>query len=81
MAIKLGVRVKDRITGFSGIVTGRCEYITGCTQVLVAPPVKEDGSFHDSRWFDEQRMEVIDATPLELDNGTTAGFDVSAPVR
>ena len=30
MSLSLGVTVKDKITEFSGIVTGRCEYITGC---------------------------------------------------
>jgi hypothetical protein len=31
----LGVTVKDVIHGFEGVVTGRCQYLTGCTQYLV----------------------------------------------
>lgn len=79
--IPLGVKVRDKITGFVGIVTGRCEYLTGCHQVLVSPPVKADGSHVDAHWYDEQRLDVIDATAVVLDNSETPGFDVPAPVR
>lgn len=48
--------VTDSITGFTGVVTGRCEYITGCRQYLVAPKCKEDGEPVDARWFDEDRI-------------------------
>ena len=81
MAIKLGVKVQDRITGFTGVVTGRCEYLTGCHQVLVCPPVDTEGKASDSRWFDEQRCKVLDANPISLDNGATPGCDIPAPVR
>ena len=54
----LGHKVKDRITGFTGIVIGRVEYLTGCNQVLVAAPVGADGALKDSHWIDEQRVVV-----------------------
>lgn len=81
MAIKLGVQAKDKITGFRGTVVGRTEYITGCHQVLLSPPVKADGSHVEGHWYDEQRIEVIDSTPIVLDNGRTPGCDIPAPVR
>lgn len=28
--LELGLEVKDIVTGFRGIITGRCEYLTGC---------------------------------------------------
>ncbi len=79
--VTLGQTVKDKITGFSGIVTGRVEYLTGCNQLLVAPPVKDDGGFRDSQWFDEQRVDVLGTTPIALDNGDTPGSDAPAPRR
>lgn len=79
--VGLGQTVRDKITGFKGIVTGRCEYITGCNQALVAPPVKADGSSTDSQWFDEQRLEITKAKPVTLDNGKTPGADKPAPKR
>lgn len=78
MNIKLGQKVRDIITGFEGIVTGRCEYITGCTQVLVAPRCKEDGTTRDSGWFDEDRVELTDAKPVTL-SVKNAGPDKPAP--
>ena len=55
MAVELGQRVEDNITGFAGTVTGIAEYITGCRQALVVARVKEDGDFK-SHWFDEDRL-------------------------
>lgn len=36
--VYLGQEVRDRLTGFSGVVTGRAEYITGCAQICVDGP-------------------------------------------
>jgi hypothetical protein len=79
--VKLGQKVRDRITGFTGVVTGRVEYITGCNQLLIAPAVGADGSHKESVWIDEQRVFVVDPWPIVLDNGSTPGFDVPAPRR
>jgi hypothetical protein len=57
--IKLGVKAKDKVTGFTGIVTGRAEYLTGCNQYGIAPPAGKDGKIPDTMWFDENRLEVV----------------------
>ncbi len=41
MNIILGNTYADKITGFKGVATGHCEYITGCAQTLLQP-VSED---------------------------------------
>lgn len=79
--MELGVTVKDRITGFTGVVTGFVKYISGCNQALVQPRVKDDGAFADSHWFDVQRLEVQDQPRVELDNSETPGPDKAAPIR
>lgn len=79
--IQLGDRARDRITGFAGVVTGRCEYITGCDQVLLAPQAK-DGDFKESRWFDLDRCELIEAAafpPATVSNPSRPGPDRPAP--
>ena len=80
--VQLGDKVKDTITGFSGVVTGYVKYITGCNQALITPPVGKDGVYKDARWFDEQRL-IIDrkAKRIVLDNGASPGFDKAAPIR
>lgn len=57
MKIKLGVKAKDKITGFEGIVVSKIEYLTGCDQYDLLPKVK-NGEFKDSKWFDVSRLEV-----------------------
>jgi hypothetical protein len=64
--VNLGDKVRDRINGFEGIVTGRAVYLYGCVQVLVAPTkLAEDGKCPDSVWFDEDRVEAMAAPGAE----------------
>lgn len=78
---RLGYTFKDKISGFQGVATGHCEYITGCNQTLIQPPSLEGGSPIESRWFDDQRLEKLDNGRIVLDNGATPGFDREAPKR
>lgn len=70
--IELGKKARDKITGFEGIITGRCQYLTGCDQYGLVPPVR-DGKIEQCQWFDEGRIEVIG-------DGITAD-QVAAPAR
>ncbi len=80
--IQLGAHVRDKVTGFSGHVTGRAEYITGCAQVLVQPQVKESGEFVEARWFDETRLSVTEAAPVAIDDlQHDTGADAPAPIK
>lgn len=72
--MKLGDKVRDKLTGFEGIITGQAQYITGCNQALVKPQgLKEDGAMREAEWMDEQRLEVVQAGAFSLDNGRTPG--------
>lgn len=79
-SIIFGSTVRDKITGFVGIVTGKCSYITGCEQILVVPPAK-DGVFTAGTWFDEQRLEQTCAEVINIDNGNNPGCDIPAPIK
>ena len=56
--IELGGKARDKVTEFEGIITGRAQYLTGCDQYVLAPPLS-DGNFQRSEWLDEGRLEVI----------------------
>ncbi len=56
--IAFGTTVTDSVTGFTGKVTARAEYITGCVQYGVTPPVDKDGNVRDTHWCDEGRLVV-----------------------
>jgi hypothetical protein len=59
--VKLGDRVKDQITGFTGIATGRYEYLYGCVRVSVQAEKLKDGKVADGLVFYEDQLEVIKA--------------------
>jgi hypothetical protein len=82
MKFAFGTTAKDQITGFSGVVTGRTEYISGCTQVLLQPKMGKDGKRPDGEWFDEQRLLAVPGVKaIVLDNARTPGSDIPAPKR
>lgn len=75
----LGDRVADRINGFTGIVTGRAEYLYGCRQLLVAPEkVGNDGKHPDSVWLDEDRTKVLTLAVNVLDRDEAAREQIAA---
>ncbi|MEG1502257.1 MAG: hypothetical protein RR370_02600 [Synergistaceae bacterium] len=55
----MGKEVKDIVTGYTGIVTGKITWLFGCNQYGVMAKVATDGSVKESSWFDEGRLEVI----------------------
>lgn len=77
----LGLSGRDRITGFQGVITGQTHYISGCAQVCLMPSVDKDGKPREGQWFDEQRIELNDLARIVLDNGSTPGPDMPAPIR
>ena len=79
--MSLGSTGRDRITGFKGVITGHCTYISGCSQFLLVPPFNGEKPI-ESQWFDEQRIELLADVPvIALDNGSTPGCDKAAPKR
>ncbi len=54
-----GKEAKDKITGFKGIITGRIDYLYGCSQYCLNPPLDKDGKKQNIEWFDEGRIEII----------------------
>lgn len=60
--IKLGSRVKCMVTGFVGIATARVEYLNGCNQLCVKPPIKESdpNKMPEGQYIDEQQLVYVD---------------------
>lgn len=61
----MGIQVRDKVTGFVGIVVHRADFITGCDQYgLRARSVdNKPGEFLQ---IDETQVEIMDAKPLIL---------------
>lgn len=86
---ELGTRVKDVITGMSGVVMGRSNFITGCDQYGISPTkLGKDGTRPDWEYFDENRL-VVSGKGIKLPKdkedktGTkkVRGFDGNLPDR
>lgn len=75
----LGLQVKDHITGFTGFVTGRVEYLTGCAQYLVQPEC-EDNKWCEARWFDENRLKALRGSK-HIPKTKDVGPDAPAPMK
>lgn len=57
---KLGVKVRDKVTGFEGIVTSRVEYMNGCVQYCVKPKAKKGEKMPDGEYIDVEQLEYVD---------------------
>jgi hypothetical protein len=58
--IRIGVRAKCKVTGMVGIITGHTEYLNGCVQWLLRPPVGADNKVPDGLWIDDGYLEYVD---------------------
>ena len=57
--VDLGQKVKDRVSGLTGIATARTTYIQGCNRVSVQPPVNKNGTLPEYKAFDEPDLIVV----------------------
>ena len=53
---KLG---KDVVSDFTGIIIGKAIHLSGCTNFLLAPKVKENGKMKKALYFSAERIEII----------------------
>lgn len=62
----LGLRAKDRVTGFVGVVTTVSFDLYGCVQAVVSPEVapEKPGELADARWFDVHRLTTFPGEPV-----------------
>jgi len=60
----LGFRVRDKVTGLTGICESVSYDLYGCIQAVVRPPLNEKGEVVDGRWFDVSRLEVLEEKPV-----------------
>lgn len=57
--IELGSAVKEKVTGFKGIVVGKTEWLNGCIRFGVQSPNLHDGKPVDIQWFDQADLVVV----------------------
>ena len=76
--IGLGDRVKDTLSGFTGVCIARSEHMTGCNQLYVLPSSIEDNVLKEGHWFDVERMEKLEEKVVTVAPRRT-GSDIPSP--
>lgn len=57
--IELGQEGQDKVTGLKGIITARHQYLTGCDQYSITPPLAKKGeNLPEIYAFDEGRIKI-----------------------
>ena len=80
--IKLGQKVRDKVTGFDGIVVAKINYISGCSQCGINPQVKSGEKYPDCTYIDNCRLEVIGegVSMDDLELKEPGGCMIDAPI-
>jgi hypothetical protein len=80
--IELGAEVKDKVSGYKGLVVGRHHYLYGCHRYSVHSQELKDGKPVDGFTFDEGQLEVIKkTTKVSPENQGTGGPGDGPPRR
>ena len=75
---ELNVELRDRVTGYTGLVMCRSDYATGCRHYSLQSYMDKDGKVPEWQSFDESRL---DATGRTMETLKKAGAkDPSGPV-
>lgn len=77
--IQLGQKVRDRVTGFEGIVVNKVEYLNGCIQFCVKPRCGEDGKMSAGEYIDDAQLEVVDDDGIIVDVSADGGAMPDSP--
>lgn len=82
---EFGKQATDIVTGFTGMITGHCSYITGCDQYLLTPKCDEPHKKPEGHWFDENRVRIEEGeSQIQLvveDEVNSKGPDKVAPTK
>lgn len=76
----LGLRGKDKVTGFEGVLDSVCFDLYGCVQVSLAPSAEGKDEVKNGRWFDVNRIEVgaervMDVPDFKARDNSPANYD------
>ena len=77
--IKLGDKVRDKYSGFTGIAIAKTEYINGCIQYSVIPKVDKKNEETMAVDIDEGSLEII--TPVKKEPEKIGGGKSRPSIR
>ena len=79
--IKLGDKVRDKITGFTGIAVNRTEFLNGCIQIGVQGKIDKEGKMGDAMGIDIQSLELVNKPKIKQEKRRTGGRNHVIPIK
>lgn len=77
----IGDKLRDVVTGFTGVVTARGDFITGCNQYGLCPAPKNKHDVPKAEWFDENRLTLVKAAAVKLPRTAATARPNTATVK
>lgn len=72
--INLGDKVRDTVTGASGIFVCETKWLHGCTRMTIQPALDKDGKVPETHTFDRPQAELVSKKgAVNDDHGTQDG--------
>jgi hypothetical protein len=71
--VKMGDLVKDKVSGFEGIIVSKHDYLNGCTRMSVQPKVDKDGKLPECQTFDKPQLKKIKSKVVKEGNRDIGG--------
>ncbi len=69
----MGQKVKDKVTGLTGIIDSIAQCMNGCIRYSVQPKINKEQKVPSSYWIDEQQLELVDKKPVVKTKQTKTG--------
>lgn len=63
--IKLGDKVKDKLTDLEGTAIAKSIYLNGCVQFQIMPRELKDSKPVEDIWIDSVQLELMEETNIE----------------
>ncbi len=57
--VNLGDKVKDTVSGFTGIAVSKHCYLNGCYRFTIQPVIEKNKKLPESETFDEPQLKVL----------------------
>lgn len=77
--IELGDKVKDVLTGFSGVAIARTEWLNGCVRITIQGEGMKDGLPIEGFTVDEQQIKVMKAKAFVPETATAPAPKTKKP--
>lgn len=75
----LGEKLKDKVSGFTGVAVSEHNYLNGCARYTIQPPVDADGKLPECETFDSFQLEKVEDSKPVVGNNDTGGPDKYMP--